>query len=414
MVGTDFEKGEEMEKFARIFGVFLFLIAFSNSFVTDALGSEVLWEEEAEEIESIADPFEGYNRAIYRFNDKLYFYALKPIAQGYKKIVPSKARISVRKFFNNVALPVRLTNCTLQGKMKGAGVELSRFAINSTLGIAGLFDPAKSFFNLRKYDVDSDQTLGFYGLKTGSFLMLPIFGPSSVRGSFGLLGDTLLNPTTWIFPNYLDYKYLGVRAYEIVNQTSLTIGEYEDLKKAAIDPYISLRNAYFQHLKSKTGGPGKKDIWLEEEEDPAMEMEGEGSSEKETLDESDLKSKGSQDLYEALAKEKTADFNDTHFDFDDFSLKTKAKASLKGLGAWLVKHSDVSMLIEGHCDERGTDEYNLVLGERRAQSAKAYLIRLGVKPARIATISYGEEKPLVRGHHEEAWAKNRRAHFLKR
>lgn len=316
-----------MKKVDRVFGVLLLFITFADGFAADALGSEMLMEEDNEdyygEIEKTADPFEGYNRMIYQFNDKLYFYALKPIAQGYKKIVPGKARLSVRKFFANVAMPVRFTNCALQGKMRGAGVELSRFVINSTLGLAGLFDPAKSFFKLQKYDVDSDQTLGSYGVKTGSFLMLPVFGPATVRSSFGLLGDTLLNPTTWIFPNYLDYTYLLIRTYEIVNEASLTLGEYEDLKKAAIDPYIALRNAYLQHLKSKTRGQMKEDIWLEQEEDiwleedPAMKMQEEDTSTNETLDTFDLQAKGLQNLYEALAEEKTVDFN-------GFSLQQKA------------------------------------------------------------------------------------------
>ena len=102
------------------------------------------------------------------------------------------------------------------------------------------------------------------------------------------------------------------------------------------------------------------------------------------------------------------------FDFDDFSLTPEAKASLRDLAEWLLQNPPVYTLIEGHCDERGTNEYNLALGERRANSAKKYLVQLGVSPKRISTISYGEEKPLDPRSNEEAWAKNRRDQFLKR
>ncbi len=107
-------------------------------------------------------------------------------------------------------------------------------------------------------------------------------------------------------------------------------------------------------------------------------------------------------------------FADITFDYDDFSLKPSAKETLKGIAEWLLKNTSTQILIEGHCDERGTNEYNLALGERRANSAKKYLVQLGVARNRIATISYGEEKPADPGHTEAAWAKNRRCHFLTR
>jgi phospholipid-binding lipoprotein MlaA len=174
---------------------------------------------------------------------------LKPTAQGYKAVVPEQARISVRKVFTNVAMPIRFTNCVLQGKMKGAGVEVSRFVINTTVGILGLFDPAKSYFKMNPYDEDFDQTLGYYCVDPGFFIVWPFLGPSSARGILGTVGDYLVDPLTYLLPEWPDY--LGVRIYQVVNQTSLTIGDYEDLTKAAIDPYVALRNAYFQYRKNK-------------------------------------------------------------------------------------------------------------------------------------------------------------------
>ncbi len=111
--------------------------------------------------------------------------------------------------------------------------------------------------------------------------------------------------------------------------------------------------------------------------------------------------------------EDVAALNDVHFDYDSSDLTDEAKATLSENGAYLLKHTDVSISIEGHCDERGTVQYNLALGERRAQSAKDFLVSYGVPASRISTISYGKEQPLDPGHDEAAWAQNRRAHFVK-
>ena len=103
---------------------------------------------------------------------------------------------------------------------------------------------------------------------------------------------------------------------------------------------------------------------------------------------------------------------DIHFDFDKYDIRPGDAALLKENAALLNKYTNVKIQVEGHCDERGTVEYNLALGERRANSAKNYLVSLGIPPARISTISYGKEKPLDPGQNEEAWAKNRRAHTI--
>ena len=114
----------------------------------------------------------------------------------------------------------------------------------------------------------------------------------------------------------------------------------------------------------------------------------------------------------ALTTKEEAKLEDIHFDFDKFNLTPEARKILGRHADWLLKHEDYKLVIEGHCDERGTTEYNLALGEMRAASAAKYLADLGIDKARIETISYGEEHPLDPGHNEEAWAKNRRAHFL--
>ncbi len=106
------------------------------------------------------------------------------------------------------------------------------------------------------------------------------------------------------------------------------------------------------------------------------------------------------------------DFKDIHFDYDKYDIRPEDQATLARLADWMIKNPYSKVTIEGHCDERGTDEYNLALGERRARAAKNYLLASGVDKDRIATITYGEERPLDPGHNEEAWRKNRRGHFV--
>ena len=104
-------------------------------------------------------------------------------------------------------------------------------------------------------------------------------------------------------------------------------------------------------------------------------------------------------------------FENIHFDFDRYDIRPMDEPILEGIASWLEEHDGVKVLIEGHCDERGTNEYNMALGEQRALAARRYLVGLGISSSRLSTISYGEERPLDPRSTEEAWAKNRRAHF---
>ena len=106
-----------------------------------------------------------------------------------------------------------------------------------------------------------------------------------------------------------------------------------------------------------------------------------------------------------------AEFQDIHFDFDRYVILDRDVPTLERIAAWLRDNPDADVLIEGHCDERGTNEYNMALGEQRALAARRYLVGLGIGSDRLHTISYGEERPIALGHDEEAWAKNRRGHF---
>ena len=198
-----------------------------------------------EKTATIADPLEPFNRAMYHFNDKLYFWALKPVAQGYKKVIPEPARVSVKNFFSNLKFPIRFLSCLFQADFSCMATELGRFAVNTVWGVGGLLDPASSKqLNIPKREADLGQTLGVYGLGQGFYIVWPILGPYSARDSIGLVGDYFLYPVSYITPWY---DWLAVRAHEEVNDTSLRIGDYEFIKDAAIDPYVALRDAYTQY-----------------------------------------------------------------------------------------------------------------------------------------------------------------------
>jgi phospholipid-binding lipoprotein MlaA len=205
--------------------------------------------EEEEEVVTIADPLEPFNRAVFHFNDKLYFWFLKPAARGYNYIFPEDFRICVRNFFVNLLFPVRFVNSILQGNIRGAGIELSRFMMNSTLGLGGLFDPSSRGLNLPMQDEDLGQTLGVYRMGHGVYLTVPVLGPYTIRSLLGWVGDGFLDPVTW----YVDPMLLswGVKGYKKFNEVSLTLGDYEALKEAAIDPYVAIRNAYIQYRNTK-------------------------------------------------------------------------------------------------------------------------------------------------------------------
>lgn len=197
----------------------------------------------------VSDPLEPLNRVFFHFNDKLYFWLLKPIAKGYTVLVPQAGRRGVKNFFSNVATPVRLVNCVLQAEFGGAWVELERFAINTTVGVAGFGDPAKNRWRLEKRTEDLGQTLGRYGLGPSIYIHWPIIGPSNPRDTVGYVGDFFLDPFHYLVPKF--WPNVGIKSYDTVNDTSLRVGDYEDFKDASIDPYVSLRDAYYQYRRSQ-------------------------------------------------------------------------------------------------------------------------------------------------------------------
>jgi len=200
------------------------------------------------------DPLIGFNRLMYHFNDKLYFWILRPIARGYGAIIPEGGRAAFNRFFKNLSFPIRLANNALQGKLKRAGIETVRFVANSTLGILGLFDPALEQFNLQPYEEDFGQTLGRYGVGDGFPLVLPFLGPYNFRDAIGLIPDIFFYPIRFLDQSdsrIINSTFLGVWVFETVNRTSLRTGVYENLKKDALDPYVFFRNAYKQNRDAR-------------------------------------------------------------------------------------------------------------------------------------------------------------------
>ena len=188
----------------------------------------------------LADPIKPVNKAFYHVNDKLYFWLFRPIATGYAFVLPKIARKGVRNFFSNVGTPVRLVSCLFQGDLKGTGTEAARFGVNTTIGVAGFADPAQGWLKLRKRNEDFGQTFGYWGIGPGFYITWPLLGPSSLRDTVGLPFNMALNPTTYV---------PGVGLVSRINNTSLSLGDYEDIKEAALDPYVAIRDGYNQHRR---------------------------------------------------------------------------------------------------------------------------------------------------------------------
>jgi phospholipid-binding lipoprotein MlaA len=199
----------------------------------------------------ISDPLQPLNRGIFWVNDKLYFYLFKPVAKGYRLVVPRPARVSVGNFFSNLATPVRAGNALLQFKFRDFGTETYRFVINTTFGIGGLFDPAESVAGVKRSVEDFGQTLGHYRVGHGFYLVLPIVGPSSLRDATGFFVDSFADPLR--YANLDTDEYMGVKSLDSENRLSLDNDTYEGIVHDAIDPYSFIRAAYVQRRLAQVG-----------------------------------------------------------------------------------------------------------------------------------------------------------------
>lgn len=227
-----------------IFTIFM-LCSLAFASLTNEMESEFSNPKE----ETLFDPLSGYNEIMTSFNDTLYVYALRPIANGYGAMIPLPAREGIANAFENLLFPVRFINNLLQFKFQNSVEELGRFLINSTLGIAGFMDVAHSEFGLNAHNEDFGQTLGFYGIGSGFHVVLPIFGPSNIRDIIGLVGDTYANPLSYIEErdaNLVDSseEEWALKGFSALNKLSLRTQELDTLRKDAIELYPLYRSIY--------------------------------------------------------------------------------------------------------------------------------------------------------------------------
>jgi len=188
------------------------------------------------------DPWEPFNERMFTFNLELDRHVLKPVATGWNKVVPNEVQRGLGRMFDNVFAPRRFVNCLLQGKVEGAGRELVRFVLNSTVGLAGFLDPGGEA-GIKACNEDAGQTLAVWGMGPGPYLVMPFLPPMTVRDGIGLGLDTLLNPINYVAP----FASVGVRVTDAVNSRSQNLEVFEDVEEGTLDMYSAVRNAYLQH-----------------------------------------------------------------------------------------------------------------------------------------------------------------------
>jgi len=219
----------------------------TNDDLDDEAWEEENWEDEWGASEVVADPLEPLNRFFFLFNDKLYYWVLKPVAKVYAAVTPDELHIAFRNFFDNLETPARAVNSLLQGKPRDSLTEVARFTLNSTVGIAGLADFAKDVLKLRSSEEDLGQTFAHYGAGAGFYIVWPFLGPSNLRDSVGMVGDSFLDPLVLLDAE--DEVIIGARILKTINYTALTMGDYELFTETALDPYTAVKDAYQQYRK---------------------------------------------------------------------------------------------------------------------------------------------------------------------
>ena len=210
-----------------------------------------------------ADPIEGFNRSVYTFNDTLDKTVMTPVAKGYRFVVPEPARDMVTNFFSNVGDVYNFANNLLQLQVTAAAQDLMRLTINTVFGIGGLVDFATPA-GLPKHSQDFGVTLGKWGLPDGPYLVLPLFGPSTVRDTVGMAGNMFIDPTSYIKPDWVSYSIFGVR---LVNTRANLLDASNLLEAAALDPYSFTRDAYLARRKYLINGGASGNAALPNYED---------------------------------------------------------------------------------------------------------------------------------------------------
>ena len=225
------------------------LIARSDNKESDTAGASAAYllgeaEGASAREESDQDPWEPFNETMFSFNRNIFDrFLLKPAAVVWDALLPDPVQRSVRNALDNIDVVRRLVNNLFQLKIDGAGRELARFTINSTIGVAGLFDVAKDGFGIQQSDEDTGQTLGVYGIGPGPYLILPFLPPMTVRDGIGLAADGAMNPINYFIPLAATAGIYGTHA---VNERSLYLDKFERVQETVVDLYSAVRNAYLQ------------------------------------------------------------------------------------------------------------------------------------------------------------------------
>jgi phospholipid-binding lipoprotein MlaA len=206
------------------------------------------------ELPSSYDPWEPLNRRVHAFNNVVDRVVAKPLAEAYVAVVPRPVRLGVGNFFNNLGQPVSALNALLQGRPKQAGQSIGRFAVNSTLGLAGVFDPATRF-NIPNRSEDFGQTLGVWGWKRSRYVELPLFGPRTVRDVFGLFGDAPLAPLQYIEEDKVRVFLQGLQLVD----TRTQLMALDSLREGAADEYALFRDGWMQRRQYQIFGDRERE-----------------------------------------------------------------------------------------------------------------------------------------------------------
>jgi phospholipid-binding lipoprotein MlaA len=204
------------------------------------------------------DPWAGLNRPIFRFNDGLDRYILEPVAKGYDFVTPDLVQRGITNFLSNLWFPVVFTNCLLQAKPDQAAQSFGRFFMNTTIGFGGIIDVA-SYKDVPRPNEDFGQTLGYWGVGTGPYLVLPLMGPSNVRDTGGRFVDSATRVWPYFVPWWVSS---GTGALEVVSTRARYLEEVKDLRESSVDYYAAVRDAYLQRrealVEDRVGSDEKK------------------------------------------------------------------------------------------------------------------------------------------------------------
>lgn len=205
-------------------------------------------------VQKVNDPLERFNRTMFRFNDGLYTHVLRPVAHGYAFIVPRPVRTGVSNFFDNLQFPVRFINSVLQGKITRSAQETWKFIFNSTAGIGGLIRVSDHLQDLADVPAeDFGSTLGVWGIAAGPYIVVPVLGPSDCRDLVGFAGDYAMSPLSWYALGIVHHEFISnavsisLSATRYVNGLPKAMESYDQMKSAAVDPYIAMRDAYLSY-----------------------------------------------------------------------------------------------------------------------------------------------------------------------